>query len=192
MNISWLVTGALPAVSIPGILVLLRSSHPHVHISPYVTHNAERLVTRTALEALSNSPSSIDTWGKGTSQIEDVALPAHIHLETTNDAFVVAPASLDFVTRFTNHDCSTPFTLALQCTRKPIIIAPCLPPGGLESIAYRDALVKIEKLENVHLLSPVHTVSSSLPNESSSGFGDPLRLINFILEKLSRVDGKDI
>ena len=191
MHISWLITGALPAMSIPGALFSLRTIHPSMIVSPYMTRSAGRLVTPEVLGTFAGRNPRLDTWEESTLDREVTSPPIHIHLEDNHDAFVVAPASLSFMARFVSYDCSTPFALSLQCTRKPIILAPCLPPGGIDSIAYRSILIELEKWDNVHILPPIPTTSASVPQMSSSGFGDLSRLINFILEKTRDLDGKD-
>lgn len=114
MNISWLVTGALSSASIPGIIYQLKELNNDLNMSPYISSSAEKIVSLTLMNALSGKKSHVDKW-----PLEPEVKPLHVAIENSSDIFIIAPASLAFLTRFTSFDCSTPFTLALQCTKNP-------------------------------------------------------------------------
>ncbi|WP_353959240.1 flavoprotein [Corynebacterium auris] len=179
-------------MAIPGILFSLRSHYPAISVSPFVTESASRMVTRTVLDHFAGAASHLDIWEEVGSPASNSVPSKHIDLEASFDAFVVAPASLDFMVRFVHYDCSSPFRLALQCTRKPVVLAPCLPPGGIDSVAYLDVVDKLARWDNVSLLPPVPTLSVALSDRSSAGFGDPTRLMDFVLQSLEVTDGGDL
>lgn len=178
-KIAWLITGSMSAISTPGILHSLRAQKDSIEIDPFLTESATRIVAPSAVSTLAGRIVQYDRWTGDSSYT-----PKHISLEQEYDAFVVAPATLNFLTKFIFHDCSTPFFLALQCTKKPIIVAPGLPPGGLTSVAYRRVEREIKEWSNLSFLSPISTISASDPHRSSAGLGDPSRLIKCILKTL--------
>ncbi|GGN43438.1 hypothetical protein GCM10012285_24850 [Streptomyces kronopolitis] len=53
--------------------------------------------------------------------------PAHLDLQERADAFAVFPATLDFTMRLASGGCSSPATMTLQITEKPIVLATAFP-----------------------------------------------------------------
>ncbi|CAB0530652.1 phosphopantothenoylcysteine synthase [Corynebacterium diphtheriae] len=178
-RLAWLITGSMSAASIPGVLHSFRTGGISIEVEPFLTKSASSIVTPTAVSALSGVSVQYDLW-----DFDKESSPKHVLIENRYDAFVVAPATLNFLTKFISCDCSTPLSLALQCTKKPILLAPSLPPGGSSSVAYRRVESETEEWSNVSLLPPVDTTSVSNPKLSSAGFGSSARLIDFVLRSL--------
>ncbi|MER0071028.1 flavoprotein [Corynebacterium sp. KPL2850] len=178
-KIAWLITGSLSAASLPGILHFFKTEIKTIDVEAFLTKSAASIVTPVAVSTLSGAPVQFDLWG-----MDKEYFPKHVLMEERYDAFVVAPATLNFLTNFISYDCSTPLSLAIQCTKKPILLAPCLPPGGNESVAFRRVESELGAWENVFLLPPISTVSASSVTQRSSGFGSSSRLIEFILDLL--------
>ncbi|WP_037836112.1 flavoprotein [Streptomyces sp. NRRL F-5650] len=149
-------TGALTAAHTPFWVNWVRLYYPEVSVRMLVTRSAERFVTRQALASLSGTDVMVDGWP------EDPAAEApHVELAEWADTFVVTPATLGFCSRLAAGLTDSPLLLALQCTRAPVALAPSLPPGGAESVAYRRALSVIGEMPHVTVVPPVPGLSAT-------------------------------
>ena len=154
-----LVTGSVTAAFMPYHVAWLRSSHPEVALKIVLTRSAARFVAAPALAALSDTTIYQDDW----QQYPDGAAP-HVEWSIWCDSAIVYPATLGCIGRLAHGAADTPAMLALQITNAPIVLAPSLPPGGLDSHAYLTAM---------HLLSaqPRVTVVPPVPGRSTTTGG---------------------
>ncbi|MFD5516219.1 flavoprotein [Streptomyces sp. NPDC127066] len=150
------VTGALSAAHTPFWVNWLRSVYPEVSLRIAVTRTAERFVTRQALASISGADVLVDAWPQ-----EPAVHARHVELTEWADTFVVAPATLGFCSRLANGLADSPVLLALQCTTAPVALAPSLPPGGLDSVAYTRATAALKELPHVTVVPPVPGLSST-------------------------------
>ena len=96
-----------------------------------LTRSARRFVTPAALAARSGGEVFLDAWP------EDEAAARHVEWQQWAQAIVVYPATLNFIARFALGLADTPALLAAQCATVPVVLAPALPPNGLDSAAYQ-------------------------------------------------------
>lgn len=143
-------TGAVHVALLPTWATWLRASYPALDVRTVITRSAERFVSRAALTAIGGGEVLLDAWPDGPQ-------PGALHVELAEwaDAVAVYPATMNFVSRFALGITDTPVTLALQCTRAPVAIAPALPPGGQDSDAYKGHLATLETRGSVTLVPPV-------------------------------------
>ena len=151
-----LVTGALSAATVPIAAAWLRQAYPDLRVRIVLTRTAERFVTRAALSPISGTNVLLDLWPD-----EPVRHALHAELNEWADTFVVYPATMAFIARFALGQCDSPVLLALQCTRAPVAVAPSLPPGAVDSVAYRQHLAGLESRDNVTVVAPTPAFSTT-------------------------------
>ncbi|MFJ9572249.1 flavoprotein [Streptomyces bacillaris] len=149
-------SGALSAAHLPFWVNWLRAAYPGLELRVLLTRSAERFVAPGALAALSGREVVRDVWPQG-----PVVHAPHVELAEWADAVVVHPASFHFMSRLALGLADTPAMLALQCTRVPVALAPSLPPGALESPAYRSHHAALSARDNVIVVPPVRGVSTT-------------------------------
>ncbi|MEW2047472.1 flavoprotein [Streptomyces sp. NPDC005476] len=155
-HVLYAVTGALSAAHTPFWVNWLRAVYPEVRLRVVVTRSAERFVTRQALASVSGQEVLVDAWPE-----EPAVHARHVEFAEWADTFLVAPATLGFCSRLAGGLADSPVLLALQCTTAPVVIAPSLPPGGLNSVAYRRATAALEEWPHLTVVPPVPGLSST-------------------------------
>jgi phosphopantothenoylcysteine decarboxylase/phosphopantothenate--cysteine ligase len=149
-------TGSLGATYLPFWVNWLRMAYPSLETRIVVTRSAQQFVTRGALVPLVGQEVLEDSWP---SQPETKA--KHVELARWPDLVVVHPASFSFVGRLALGLADTPVTLALQCTEVGIVLAPALPPGGAESLAYRRHRDALAERDNIAVVDPIRAWSAT-------------------------------
>ncbi|MFI1305792.1 flavoprotein [Streptomyces sioyaensis] len=147
-------TGSVSAADLPFWVNWLRYAYPRMQIQVVVTRSAERFVTRTSLATRSRREVLLDEWP------EESGLRArHVELAEWAEVMVVYPATFHFIARLAQGFADSPGLLAAQCTTAPVGIAPALPPGGLDSPAFRMHREALESRPNVVIVPPVPGIS---------------------------------
>ncbi len=141
-------TGSAYAWSMPYWLDWLRTEYPGLEVRMVVTRSAERFVTRQTLGSRLGANVLVDTWP------EEEAAARHVEWAEWAEAIIVYPATLQFMARLALGLADTPVLLAAQCTNAPVVVAPALPPGGLESAACRQHWTALAARPNVVLVPP--------------------------------------
>ena len=142
------VTGSVSAADLPFWVEWLRASYPDLQIRVVVTRSAERFVTRVALAGRSGGEAFLDAWP------DDESVARHVEWERWAQAIVVYPATLNFIARLALGLADTPAMLAAQCATVPVVLAPALPPGGLDSAAYQLHWTALHARRNVAVAPP--------------------------------------
>jgi len=142
-------TGSVSVSELPFWLGWLNVSYPELDVRVAITRSAERFVTRSSLAARSNNDVFLDAWAD-----EGVAEASHVELADWAEAVVVYPATLSFVSRLALGAADSPVLLACQCTQAPVVLAPALPPGGVDSAAYKKHRAELEARPNTAIVSP--------------------------------------
>lgn len=141
-------TGSAYATSLPFWLDWLRASYGGLEVSVVLTGSARRFVTRQALAHRVGGDVFFDEWP------EDEVHARHVSLAEWAEALVVYPATLHYTARLALGLADSPSLLAAQCTRAPIAVAPALPPGGLDSAAFREHWANLSARPNVVMVPP--------------------------------------
>ncbi|MFE3067919.1 flavoprotein [Streptomyces roseus] len=155
------VTGAVSAAELPYWLGWLRSAHPDLELRIGMTASAERFVSRVALAGHSGAEVLADRWA------EDEVHARHVLWTEWAEAVIVAPATLHFLARLALGLADSPALLAAQCTTAPVVLLPALPPGGLESAAYRAHHAALAARPNVAVLPPRPGLSMTTGREDA-------------------------
>ncbi|MEU8870357.1 flavoprotein [Streptomyces javensis] len=121
----FVVTGSINAALTPFWFHWLRQTHTAISSHAIVTRSAQRFVTREALRHLVEGTVWTDDW-------DDPELPpsAHISLDAEVDGYAVFPATIDFTMRLAAGASNTPASMALQITKKPIVLATAFPESN--------------------------------------------------------------
>jgi phosphopantothenoylcysteine decarboxylase/phosphopantothenate--cysteine ligase len=149
-------SGALSVAHTPLWVNWLRAGYPELELRVAVTRSAERFVSRGGLAPLVGGEVLLDVWPD-----EPVHIAPHVELAEWAQAVVVTPASMNFMARLAQGMADTPVMLALQCTRAPVVLAPSLPPGCLDSVPYAQHLAALAERSNITVVPPVPGVSST-------------------------------
>ncbi|MFC4471892.1 flavoprotein [Streptomyces xiangluensis] len=142
-------TGSVTAAHLPFWASWLKVGHPGTEVRFVLTGAATRFVTREALVAIGGCDVLVDRWPD-----EPEPRARHVDLAQWPDAVVVLPATLNYLARLAIGLGDSPSLLALQCTHAAIALAPALPPGGAESVAYEEHTAKLRARRNVVVVPP--------------------------------------
>lgn len=157
-------TGSRTVHTLPAWVDWLRDSCPELEMTIVVTRSAERFVTTAALQGRAGEVHR-DAWpdGDGTAW--------HVRWATWADAIVVFPATMGFVARLALGLADSPALLAAQCTTAPVVLAPAVPPGGVQSAAYQMHHRTLMERPNVVIVPPVPVTSATTGRRD--GWGAP-------------------
>ena len=154
------VTGSASASGMPQWLVWLRNEYPGTEVRILMTRSAQRFVTPLSLGLRLDEDVMVDSW-------EETDHSRHVELATWAEAVLVYPATFHFTARFALGLADTPSLLALHCTDALIGLVPSLPPGGLDSPAFRAHWATLAARPNVVLVPPTQGRSLSTGQEDS-------------------------
>ncbi|MCX4880360.1 flavoprotein [Streptomyces sp. NBC_00847] len=151
MHVLVVGTGAIAAAHLPTWISWVRAVQPEVDLRIMVTKSATRFVSAEALRVLGDCEVILDQWD---------CVPNHyraFHVETAEwaDATLVYPATMNFLTRFSIGMTDTPALLTLQCSEKPVVIAPSLPSGAAGSPLIAQHLTTLKERKHVTVLPTV-------------------------------------
>lgn len=149
-------TGSIGVAHAPYWVTLLRLGYPELELRVAVTRSAERFVTRGALGPMSGGNTLLDAWPDG-----PVDRALHVELAEWADTVIVHPASMHFLARLAQGLADTPVLLALQCTTAPVVLAPALPLGAVDSVPYRRHLAALADRPNITVVPPLPGLSST-------------------------------
>lgn len=137
-------TGTASTAFLPFWLNWLRDGYPDLQVRAAMTASAQRFVTAQTVSLLLGIDVTHDCW-------PDQARPRALHVELAEwaEASAVFPASAHFITRLALGICDTPVMMALQCTSRPIGLAPSVPPGLEANPVYRAHLKALGRRPNV-------------------------------------------
>lgn len=140
------VTGSIAAYKAADIVSQLRKHNISVRV--IMTKSATKLLQPLTLETLSGHPVACDLFEReNTWEVE------HISLAKQADLFLVAPASLNFIGKYTNgiaDDFLTTTALAMTC---PVLIAPAMNTNMYCSDANQENM-KILQQRGCHFMEP--------------------------------------
>lgn len=149
MNLLLVVSGSLRAAFTPFLINWLRITREDIDLRVLRTRSARAFVTRPALQQLCSRAVDDDEWDA------DAVGPAlHVELGQWADAVLVYPATLDYVGRVARGEGDSPSLLTIACSTVPVVIAPALPPGGLEGRTYARHVEDIHRLPGVTVATP--------------------------------------
>jgi 3-polyprenyl-4-hydroxybenzoate decarboxylase len=113
------ISGAVAAVDAPDLVRGLQGAGCEVRVA--LTRSGARMVSRTALEALTH-----DTVWTGLWQRDARAPVPHVRLAEWAELVVVCPASATTLSRIATGDCSDLVAAIVAATRAPVIVVPSM------------------------------------------------------------------
>ncbi|MFH9590294.1 flavoprotein [Streptomyces luteogriseus] len=151
MHVLVVGTGAIAAAHLPTWISWVRAIQPEADLRIVITRSATRFVSAEALRVLGDCEVVVDQWE---------SVPRHyraFHVETAEwaDVTLVYPATMAFLTRFSIGMTDTPALLTLQCSEKPVVIAPSLPSGTAGSPIVAQHLATLQERKHVTVLPTV-------------------------------------
>lgn len=159
-------TGCIGAMFLPNWVSWLRATLPETRLEVVVTRSALKFVTRDSIRPFLGKDVLVDSWYEESHP--------HPHIDFTHgiDAYLVHPASMNFVSRLSSGACDTPLMLGLQGTRKPVVIGASAPPEFVKGHMWPEYVSRLAARPNVRLLSPVEGTSAI--RDDAAGSPPPL------------------
>jgi phosphopantothenoylcysteine decarboxylase/phosphopantothenate--cysteine ligase len=132
------VTGSIAAYKSAEIVSRFRKLAVNVRV--ILTSAGSKFITPLTLETLSHAPVITDMWSRETPwEVE------HISLAKAADAFLVAPASADFIAKAAYGIADDMLTTTLLATRAPVIVAPAMNSFMYSNPAVRENIAKLKQ-----------------------------------------------
>lgn len=181
MNLLIVVSGSLRAAFTPYEVNWIRMNREDIELRIIRTRAARAFVTRPALQQLCGRTVEDDEW-----DAEAVGPALHVELGQWADAVLVSPATLDYVGRVARGEGDSPSLLTIACTNVPVVIAPALPPGGMEGRTYGRHVQDIDRLPGVAVATPklgMSAATRTMSTYTSATMADCLALIDSMLEE---------
>ncbi len=116
------LSGGIACYKIASVVSALVQSGVRVTVA--MTPAATRFVTPLTFEALAGRPVLVDVW-----QQTDAADPQHIRSARSVDAMLIAPCTMDLLSKLATGRCDDMVTLiasAMDLKRQPILLAPSM------------------------------------------------------------------
>ncbi|MFF5439206.1 flavoprotein [Streptomyces achromogenes] len=154
------ITGSAAASGMPQWLTWIRAAYPELRLKVVMSPSARRFVTPLSLALRLDEEVAVDAW-------EECDRARHIEHAEWAEAALVYPATFHFTARLALGLADSPALLTLQCTEAPVAIAPSLPPGGLDSPAFRSHWAALAARPQVVLVPPVQGHSLTTGREDS-------------------------
>lgn len=182
------VAGSLSAAFVPTWATWLRTNRPEVDVRIVVTRSALRFVTTPALTAATGGRVDIDAW-PAVDAVEDGVGALHTELGEWMDAAIVCPASWHYLARLSLGLGDSPSLLALHTAGVPVLVAPSLPPGSLDSPVLQEHLERL-RARRGHLLAPMLVATSATSGRPGALVPPPLSDLVTQLEDHLRTAGR--
>lgn len=142
------VTGSVSAADVPFWIDWTRICYPDLQLRIVLTRSARRFVTPAAVAGRLGAPVEFDEWPENA----DTAI--HVEWQQWAQAIAVCPATFGFIARLSRGMADSPAILAAQCSTAPVVLAPSLPPGGMESPAFQQHWLELRSRPHVALAPP--------------------------------------
>ncbi|MBA4864770.1 hypothetical protein H1V43_26145 [Streptomyces sp. PSKA54] len=170
-------TGAIAVSSLPVWVPWARKTNPEIELKILLTRSATRFVSDEALRILGKCEVIEDCWE---------SLPKHygaFHVEMAEwvDSVLVYPATTNFVSKFSQCITDSPALLTVQCTDKPVVVAPSLPAACVRNPYVMSHLSALGERDNVTVLPTVSGLSVGTGDETPgapSPFSDAWSVIS--------------
>ena len=149
-----IATGSVSTMYLPAWVSWFSETYPKAVLRVMITHSAQAFLGMAALQAFAKFPIEVDSWEGHETEAY------HVELGQWADAFVIYPATANYISRYAMGACDSPAMLALQSTESPVLLSPALPPGFLKSEAWRMHSEAIIRRPNAVIVPPTKGQSS--------------------------------
>lgn len=154
-------SGAIGVTALPEWAMVLRFRYGW-SVRVCLTYSADRLVSRSALAAVTQAPVEGPDW-----PTERGVVP-HQELAEWPDLVIAAPATTNFVAKCAAGMADSLALTTVLCTRAPVLIAPSIPENALARPAVRRNLRLLEE-DGYHVVPMSPAVSAHHGTVSPSG-----------------------
>lgn len=150
----WVMSGAIGSAFAPYWANWIELSNLDIDLRVVLTPAAQRFVSNESLNALVKREIEIDSWA------DNSGSAFHVELAQWADVIIIHPCTFDFLARFASGRGDSPVMLALQSTEALIMFCPALPPGMVNSVAFKNHVQHIKDRENTLLAWPTQGIST--------------------------------
>ncbi|PPI56827.1 flavoprotein [Rathayibacter toxicus] len=165
-SVCLVLTGAIQTSFTPSAIFALKARLPRVKLSIAFSAAAQRFLTKDTVRALGVDEIVIDEWDLWSSQTH------HVDLAQRIDAFIIYPASLNYVSQLSAGMATGPVLLALQCTSAPIVVCPSFPEGAYKNEIVKRNLRRLTERGNITVMPPHRGKSAWTGQEFVGAVGD--------------------
>lgn len=138
------ITSSIAAFKIPTLIRMLQKEEAIVRCM--ITPHAEKFLSITTLECLTNHPVYRDSYKN--EQLE------HVDLANTTDLFILAPLTANSISKISLGLADNTFLSIILATRKPVLICPAMNEGMWENKILKNNLARLLKIDNFSLVKP--------------------------------------
>lgn len=170
------VTGSIAAYKSAEIVRELVRREAEVHV--LMTANAHHFITDLTLSALSGHAVHTDMWSPDVPWEID-----HLNIANRADAFVIAPASADFIARVAHGFANDLLTATLMATRKPVVIAPAMNSNMVTNPIVQQNVQILKDQLGYRFCGPVEGQLAS-GKEGIGRMEDPAKIVDFVEEAI--------
>lgn len=132
------ISGGIAVYKVCDLVSTLRKMGAVCHC--IMTKNATEFVSKKTFEVLSNNPVSVDLFSR------DVDFDVkHVSITRDNDLFLVAPATLNIISKFANGISDDFLTTAFLANIAPVVIAPSMNTRMYQNKIFVENLEKLKR-----------------------------------------------
>lgn len=170
------VTGGIAAYKACEIVGFLTKEGADVFVA--MTQNATEFVSPLTFETLTNHRVSVGTFDRNFEY--DVK---HISLAKRADLFLIAPATANFVGKYACGIADDFLTTTVMAAKCPVVVAPAMNTGMLESAAYRQNEETLKKRGVVFVESGIGRLACG--DNGAGRLADPETIVKKVIEILN-------
>lgn len=176
------ITGSIAAYKAADICSQLKKAGVSVHV--IMTEAASRFISPLTLESLSGHAVADNLFSRETPwEIE------HISLAKRADLFLVAPASANFIGKYTAGIADDMLTTTVMATKAPVLIAPAMNTVMYESAANQENMERLTQ-RGCHFIEPASGMLAC-GDEGRGKLAPVAEIVEKALELLQQEDKKD-
>ena len=173
------VTGSIAAYKSAELVSRLRKDGYEVKV--ILTKSGSKFITPLTLETLSCNPTACDMFVReGSYDVE------HIALAKWADVFVVAPATANFIAKYTVGIADDMLTTTVLATHAPVVIAPAMNTAMYEHITMQENMQALKK-RGVYFIEP-DSGFLACGDVGKGRMEEPVRICEFIKTLLTEKD----
>ena len=140
------VTGGIAAYK--SVYLLRRLQEQGVEVRVVMTRSAMRFVGKLTFSALSGKPVFTDLWAA------DGSRSAHVQIADDADVVVVAPCSVNTLSKLANGQCDNALTAVVFSTDRPVVLAPAMDLEMYRHPAIRRNIDTLRQLPQYTVMEP--------------------------------------
>lgn len=174
-------TGAFGVTMLPAWMAMLRAWYPNIAVETILTENAERLVQRRSIEAVTRRSVHTSFW--------DESGVSHRDLADWADLVLVVPATMDFMSKLSLGITDSLALYVVPLASSPVVIVPSAPERMISSIT---STRHLRNLKNVgyHVMPTRQGIAVSSNQLEGGGMANIHEVVLFAAEVLHEDGGR--